>query len=129
MNKTQKLIIDFILTISLIGAISLFFNEANASLIDKQLMEMLPSGCEIHITSGYRTRLKNQQVGGVSGSYHLKDRARDFICKPKVCKKLIIDKLRHSTLSVIIYRNHLHVDNRKRPVCLVKVKWGYRFCK
>jgi len=131
MNKYQRLLVDLILTILFIGALTILL-DAQASEIDEQIYEITPVWCTIEITSGNRTKQKNEDVGGVKNSYHLKDRARDFIVKPKKgCRRVMIRnaKDKNNKLSVIIYRNHLHMDNRKHKVCLVKTKKWFKFCR
>lgn len=79
----------------------------------------LATGCEIHTTSGYRTKEHNKAIGGSEGSYHLKNRARDIIVS-NCAKRLrdIADMLYSWNYSVIIYPRHLHFDDREDKVYL-----------
>ena len=80
------------------------------------LRKSLPSSCKLLITSGHRTKKENDRVGGVKDSYHLSGRAYDVVTR---CRTLTIKKALFLGLSVIIYKTHLHIDNRKDQICLV----------
>ena len=79
----------------------------------------LETGCKMKVTSGYRTPAHNKRVGGVPGSYHLKDRARDIVPVNRKCislKKLAKIACKYGT--VLKYNNHVHIDNRKKKICI-----------
>lgn len=92
--------------------------------IDKSVKRLEKiTGCKLIITSGFRTKKKNRQVGGAKHSYHLTDRARDLV--PKSLKCISIKKLGEVAcklnLGVLVYKKsniHVHIDNRKTPICL-----------
>jgi uncharacterized protein YcbK (DUF882 family) len=88
--------------------------------IDKSI-EMIEesTGCEIVVTSGHRTPKRNKEVGGAPNSYHLYDRARDFVLKQPECMKLsdIAGISCILGLNVIQYPRHIHIDNRNNPKC------------
>jgi uncharacterized protein YcbK (DUF882 family) len=59
--------------------------QGSGQLMDSKLLKMLDQTREIYgkpirITSGYRTEAHNRNVGGVSGSSHLKGLAVDIAC-------------------------------------------------
>ncbi len=59
--------------------------QGSGQLMDSELLKMLDQTREIYgkpirITSGYRTEAHNRNVGGVSGSSHLKGLAVDIAC-------------------------------------------------
>lgn len=101
-----------------------------SSVIDDEIKEALgPSKCTFHVTSGYRTVEDNRRVYGASNSYHLKDRARDIVFETEKCKRDAIKRFYLYDLTVIVYRVHLHVDNRTFQKCLVHYKFRqYRNC-
>ena len=71
--------------------------------------------CEIIITSGYRNRAHNKRVGGAPASFHLQDRARDLILAE--CDQHEWARSACKYISVIVYSDHVHVDNRKKRIC------------
>lgn len=128
MSKKQ-LLIDLIITILCLGALAFFMDAARAAKIDYQLEVLVPKNCSYIVTSGFRTRHKNRLVGGAKRSYHLVDRARDVIFRSKYCEFKSMKNLKHqSDLSVIFYDDHVHVDNRKNRVCLIKLRNSLRYC-
>lgn len=127
MNK-KKLYIDFIITIFFLGAVAFFVDSAYASQIDYQVRKIIPDKCDYMVSSGLRTKKKNADVGGAPGSYHLTDRARDLVLFTEQCKDRAIENTKKSSLSVIVYKTHLHIDNRKDKVCLIRTKTGFGFC-
>jgi len=77
------------------------------------------SGCELVITSGFRTPEHNKRVGGAPNSYHLYNRARDVVPKDKKCISIKeLGKIACKITSSIIYKKHIHLDNRKNPICI-----------
>lgn len=93
--------------------------SANSAPIDNILRQIeKQAGCKMVITSGYRTKKKNKEVGGVKNSYHLYNRARDIVPKDPKCVKLKdIWKIACNLGSGILYKDHVHIDNRKKRVC------------
>ena len=70
--------------------------------------------CDAFITSGYRTPLKNKQVGGSKHSFHLKGKAIDVSfpgCSYPIEKLAMIAKKYFN--GVIVYDRHLHLDIRE----------------
>ena len=57
-----------------------------------------------------------QQFGGVKNSYHLTDRARDFTVKG--CSLEYVAKVACEYSSVILYKRHIHIDNRRNKICI-----------
>lgn len=100
---------------------------SNENLISvKQVRELVPK-CTLTITSAHRSAKHNKKVGGSKNSYHLYGRALDI-----VSTKSCLDKLKTRALSagltVIVYKNHIHIDNRDIQKCLVKAKQGFKKC-
>lgn len=83
------------------------------------------TNCEMKITSGYRSRLDNKRVGGAPDSFHLFDRARDIKPKDKTCISIKdLGKIACKITSTIVYSNHIHIDDRSKPICgKGKYKW------
>jgi hypothetical protein len=76
------------------------------------------SGCEMAISSGFRSPIQNKRVGGSKSSYHLVDRARDIYPKVHNCVSLFdIWRLGCMLGSSILYKSHVHLDDRVSPVC------------
>lgn len=88
--------------------------------IDKyvKLLEQ-KTGCILVITSGYRSKKHNKEVGGAPNSYHLYDRARDLILKNKKCTSLtnLYKKACELGLNSILYNDHVHIDDRSNAKC------------
>lgn len=77
------------------------------------------TGCRMIITSGYRSRAKNKSVGGAKNSYHLYNRARDIVPKRKKCISFKeLGKIACEYTSTIVYFDHVHIDNRKKKICI-----------
>ena len=77
------------------------------------------TGCELVVTSGYRSPKKNKAVGGAPRSFHLYDRARDIV--PKDTRCISIKELGAAACeitSTIKYLSHIHIDNRDNYICL-----------
>jgi len=84
--------------------------------------------CKLKITSGYRTKLKNTQVGGVINSLHLKNLARDIVIINN-CKYTYMQLGEIASLiipGVIVYPNHIHVDMRKKRYFGKKTLKGFK---
>lgn len=76
--------------------------------------------CKFIVTSADRTPEHNKKVGGVEDSYHLKkDSAIDIVPK---CNKSIeeIGEILCKYVSTIMYKRHIHIDNRENKLCLKK---------
>lgn len=85
--------------------------------IDMSLYQIkMATGCEVVITSGYRDKAHNHRVGGAENSFHLTDRARDLVLSDCGIKKWMEYACKY--VSVIVYKDHIHVDNRKEKLCL-----------
>lgn len=63
-------------------------------------------------TSGFRTRLRNDVVGGVANSYHLSGRAVDIIADISVDMEALIGSAQGLGLEVIHESDHLHLEPR-----------------
>lgn len=93
---------------------------ANGTEIDNQvlLLEQI-TGCELLVTSGKRTPEKNKAVGGSKNSYHLTDRARDIQPKDPECISIsLLGKIACFGMSTIVYKKHIHIDNREVSICI-----------
>ena len=73
--------------------------------------------CSVTITSGYRSVAHNKKVGGAKHSYHLTDRARDVVPK---CDIKRWSSMACKYVSVIAYKTHVHIDNRRDKLCSLK---------
>lgn len=111
----------------LLYSINVLGGSMNPSFTSKyrDLRLSLPKSCKLLITSGLRSEEKNREVGGAKNSFHLHGRAYDIIT---TCKDLTIKKALEGGLSVIIYKRHLHLDNRAKQVCLRKKGKGFISC-
>ena len=87
--------------------------------IDISLYQIkMATGCKVIITSGYRSKEHNDKVGGARNSFHLKDRARDVVVRD--CDRKEWAKYACKYVSVISYKDHIHVDNRQSKICIIK---------
>lgn len=119
----QLILYSFIIVLSLIT-----IDKCFGANIDTRLKTIIPDNCKINITSGFRSKEKNDSIGGAKNSYHLTDRARDFKTIPRRCRLKIIQNALSSGLTVILYKTHLHIDNRSNQKCLIKTNKGFRYC-
>jgi len=127
MSRGMKVLKDCITTIFLISALAFSAEKCSAALIDKQINAIFPAKCWMLITSGYRNVKHNKRVGGAPNSYHVVDRARDIQTSVK-CRKLLLKRLNSSKLTVIRYKSHLHIDNRRVKKCLIRTISGFVNC-
>ncbi len=68
------------------------------------------------ITSGYRSPSKNEEVGGASGSFHLKGQAVDVSIKgfsPSMLYRLVKGAFLVGFGGIILYPSHVHLDIRE----------------
>ena len=85
--------------------------------MDRSFLEMLDKARDIayipfKITSGYRTKSRNQIVGGVEGSSHTKGVACDIACSNSRARYIIIQSLLEAGFTRIgIASNFIHVDS------------------
>ena len=84
------------------------------------------SGTPYKITSGYRTKEKNKQVGGVPNSSHTKGLAVDLACTDNIKRTLILKGLYNcgSDLFIEICKSHIHVDIDKSVHSLGQTMWA-----
>jgi len=127
-------IINDILLLLILAIIAVVFIDLSSEIrkprINTRIQEFLETlpNCKIVVTSAGRSPENNRKVGGTKNSLHLQNRAVDIMTNPE-CRKYIINNARHSGLTVIVYpKAHLHLDNRKKVQCLVKLNKGYTFC-
>lgn len=69
------------------------------------------------VTSGYRCRKRNEEVGGSPNSYHRKGRAADIVVADTANEEVyhyLVYKY-PDTLGIRCYTSHIHVDTRERP--------------
>ncbi len=95
---------------------------ASEVAIDKTLRQIeTASGCIMTITSGYRSKARNRRVGGAKRSFHLTNRARDIKPKKRSCISMRrLGYIASKYASVIVYPFHVHIDNRKKKLYIVK---------
>jgi len=84
------------------------------------------SGTQYKITSGYRTKEKNKQVGGVPNSSHTKGLAVDLACTDNIKRTLILKGLYNcgSDLFIEICKSHIHIDIDKSIHKLAQTMWA-----
>jgi len=77
------------------------------------------SGCDLTVTSGYRTIEENKRVHGVTKSYHLLNRARDVVIDEPGCTTYEdLGEILYPMVTVIIYTGHIHIDDREHSLWL-----------
>lgn len=86
-------------------------------LIDSNLVSYLQkirdwAGGAVTINSGYRTASYNQQVGGATGSYHVKGQAADIVVSGKTPLEVARKAESLGMKGIIKYSNFVHVDTR-----------------
>lgn len=70
------------------------------------------AGEKFVLNSGYRDRIRNRMVGGVSNSSHLRGLAIDVSFNGSTQKKRILHALKKAGFQRIgVYYNHIHADN------------------
>lgn len=87
------------------------------ALILQEVSRTYPNA-SIRISSGFRTPVQNERVGGVVGSYHLEGMALDIVpVKGITVRQLAEIAIKLGAGGVGIYSSHVHVDiGRKRNV-------------
>lgn len=91
--------------------------EGTGLLMDQTFLQMLDNARDIaripfRITSGYRTKERNKQVGGVEDSAHTKGLAADIFYHNEKEKYLIFSALVQAGFRRIgVASNFIHVDN------------------
>lgn len=74
------------------------------------------------INSGYRCYHHNKKIGGAFNSYHLRGEAVDIKCENGWQRYQIISSaIKNGIYGIIIYKNFIHLDNRKERIILIKV--------
>ncbi len=83
--------------------------SATGSAIENAALAAVPG---LTITSRQRSPGKNASVGGVSGSYHLTDQARDFVPPSGMSMGMLAKRLRDAMpgFDVINEKDHVHVE-------------------
>ena len=90
--------------------------EGSGSKMDKEFLQLLDNardiaGVPFKITSGYRTKAHNREVGGVNGSSHTKGLAADLACTSSAHRFAIITALLEAGFTRIgVASNFIHVD-------------------
>jgi uncharacterized protein YcbK (DUF882 family) len=103
--------------------------QGSGQLMDSKLLKMLDKardiyGKPIHITSGYRTEAHNRNVGGVSGSSHLKGLAADMACIASSDRyKLLCALIEVGFNRIGVAKSFIHVDVDKNKS--KNVIWTY----
>lgn len=74
-------------------------------------------GSPIFVTSAYRTKEHNEEVGGAKNSYHLKGEAVDIRMPPSSAQlaKLVWALVTADFRGIGIYSDHIHADIRDKP--------------
>ena len=91
--------------------------EGSGLNMDRSFLSMLDNARDIaktpfKITSGYRTKSRNQIVGGGEGSSHTKGVACDIACSDSRARFIIIQSLLEAGFTRIgIASNFIHVDS------------------
>lgn len=108
---------------TLLFSILFLSNVSLAKRLDRKLINKLyllekVTNCKFKITSGWRSKKKNKQVGGVPHSFHLIGEAIDIVKSGKSCTMSLEQIGGIATLlydGVIVYRDgHIHLDLGKR---------------
>lgn len=108
-----KLLAGFIAVAGLFYTIkSANAEPTSINIILNEIKKEVP--CKIKVHSGYRSVWKNRLVGGAKNSFHLYDRARD-ISASCMSMKSLAKIARKYAQGVIVYKSHIHIDNRKYP--------------
>ena len=78
----------------------------------------------ITITSGYRTKTHNKEVGGSKDSFHMQGLAADMIAKGVSLRKLFIKATKIKGVGGLGWYqdSHIHIDLRKNRVYWIKLK-------
>lgn len=76
-------------------------------------------GRSMKVDSAYRCERHNRQLGGAKDSFHMQGRAADVWCpdprdKWKIARGALVEGL-----TVIVYENFLHLDDRVAPLLLI----------
>jgi uncharacterized protein YcbK (DUF882 family) len=96
--------------------------------MDYEFLRMLDTardkaGIPFKITSGYRTKLHNDKVGGVSNSSHLQGYAADIACSSGAERWKIINALIEAGFNRLgVAKTFIHVDNDPNKSAAV---WTY----
>lgn len=83
--------------------------SATGSAIENAALAAVPG---LTVTSRQRSPSKNASVGGVSGSYHLTDQARDFVPPKGMSFGMLAKRLKDALpgFDVINEKDHVHVE-------------------
>lgn len=81
------------------------------------------AGIPFVIESGIRTEAHNQEVGGVSGSAHVRGYAVDIRTTPETQKIIVSALVKAGFKRIGIGANFVHADND--PIKPSPVAWGY----
>ncbi|MBW1973481.1 MAG: DUF882 domain-containing protein [Deltaproteobacteria bacterium] len=92
------------------------------AVVDPDLIEALQKlrdliGLPINITSGYRCKKHNREIGGTKGSYHLKGKAADIYVTNLHPTKLYekakeIEAFKNGGIGIYLDEGFIHVDVR-----------------
>lgn len=86
-------------------------SKMDADLLDKLNDTRHMAEIPFVITSGYRTKSHNKNVGGVNGSSHTKGLAVDIKCSTSVNRSKIINAaLKNGFTRIGISKNFVHLD-------------------
>lgn len=73
------------------------------------------------VTSGYRDPIHNIRVGGSPRSMHLEGRAIDVLHRDwQELYDIVKNAILADVNTIIIYKNHVHLDNRERTNPILK---------
>lgn len=73
-------------------------------------------GKPVIINSGYRTPLRNKEVGGAKYSYHMRGMAADIRIGEMSAKEIAdkLNKIIPSGCGIIVYNTWVHIDTRTK---------------
>ena len=92
------------------------FDKMNVNLLkDLDLLRELVNE-PLHVTSSYRSKEKNEAVGGSSRSQHLKGKAVDISCNNGTLRAKIVKQALVLGLTCGVANTFVHVDNRDNQV-------------
>ena len=128
-NTSIKSILKLVAAATVIFGCIAAYNKAFAGESINQQLRTIQAEvpCKIKIHSAQRSISHNRKVGGVKNSYHLTNQARDISAPCLSVKALSRITRKHST--TIIYKSHVHIDNRVGRVCLIKKPLHFIYCK
>jgi uncharacterized protein YcbK (DUF882 family) len=93
-----------------------YFKDNEIKGLKKELVQLLDqaremAGIAFVITSGFRDKAKNAEVGGVENSSHTKGLAVDMRAQTSQNRAIIVESLLRVGIKRIgVYKRHIHAD-------------------